>query len=63
MCAICMHWWPIFVLVGGVEMDTTATGIPVIDCSVCGSRHPETRAHCVGCGKASLSGHDFCEVP
>lgn len=41
----------------------TMTGIEIIDCADCGHRHPANRAHCVHCGKASLFGHDFCEVP
>lgn len=44
-------------------MTTTPTGIPVIDCGKCGYRHPEGRAHCVHCGKATLFGHELCEVP
>lgn len=41
----------------------TQTGIRIVDCSVCGFRHPVSRAHCVFCGLATLFGHDFCEVP
>ena len=43
-------------------MTATPTGIPIIDCPECGHRHPANREHCAGCGKASLFGHDFCEV-
>ncbi len=39
----------------------TMTGIAIIDCDRCGYRHPESREHCVHCGKATLFGHDFCE--
>lgn len=34
------------------------TGIPIIDCTVCGRRHPETRRHCPICGVASLFSHE-----
>lgn len=34
------------------------TGIPIIDCTVCGRRHPETRRHCPICGMASLFSHE-----
>lgn len=36
----------------------TPTGIPIIDCTVCGRRHPETRRHCEICGAASLFSHE-----
>lgn len=42
-------------------MDSTATGIPIECCDVCGGRHPLTRKHCPDCGLATLFGHDFCE--
>ena len=38
-------------------MTTTPTGIPIIDCSTCGYRHPESRRHCRKCGKATLFCH------
>ncbi len=28
---------------------TTATGVPITECEVCGQRHPVTRAHCSRC--------------
>lgn len=34
-------------------MNTTQTGIPIIDCD-CGRTHPITRRHCALCGRASL---------
>lgn len=36
----------------------TQTGIPIIDCGTCGTRHPETRTHCETCGKPSLFRHE-----
>ena len=41
-------------------MSTTQTGIPIIECSVCGWTHPETREHCTYCGLATLFGHNEC---
>lgn len=34
--------------------ETTPMGVPVIDCDVCGKRHPATRQHCPTCGMAHL---------
>lgn len=28
---------------------TTATGVPIAECDVCGQRHPATRTHCERC--------------
>lgn len=33
--------------------ETTQTGIPIIDCEKCSTRHPVTREHCITCGKPS----------
>lgn len=35
-------------------METTQTGVPIIDCAVCDTRHPESREHCVNCGRATV---------
>ena len=40
--------------------DTTPTGIPIVDCTTCGHRHPVTRRHCPTCGRATLFGHEDC---
>lgn len=36
----------------------TQTGIPIIECTICGTKHPETREHCPDCGKPSLFRHE-----
>jgi predicted RNA-binding Zn-ribbon protein involved in translation (DUF1610 family) len=41
-------------------MNITMTGVPIVDCSECGFRHPVTRKHCAGCGLATIFGHDAC---
>jgi len=33
--------------------ETTQTGIPIIDCEICGYRHPSHTQHCITCGKPS----------
>lgn len=35
-------------------MSTTQTGVPIIDCKVCGRKHPENRTHCTECNRPSL---------
>ena len=41
--------------------ETTMTGIPVIDCTECGWRHPASRTHCERCGLATLFNHVKCK--
>jgi primosomal protein N' len=40
--------------IGGPIIDTTPTGIPIINCPICGFQHPASRAHCPRCGLAHL---------
>lgn len=35
-------------------MTSTPTGIPIILCATCQRTHPQNRAHCTQCGRASL---------
>lgn len=37
---------------------TTPIGVPIVDCALCGHRHPATRTHCPICGLATLFGHE-----
>lgn len=41
---------------------TTQTGIPIIDCKECQTRHPVGRNHCFLCGSPSLfvNGMGYC---
>lgn len=50
---------------------STATGVPITECEVCGQRHPVTRAHCSRCrswsafqrsGLDMLHRHDALDV-
>ncbi|QXB43549.1 hypothetical protein [Jonesia denitrificans] len=35
-------------------MTSTPTGVPIIQCGTCNRTHPQGRAHCTQCGRASL---------